>query len=186
MSFVCSADLQHPPTFPRSRVSDAPIPASIRLRKRNTSTSELMSSTTVSQQNHNRAWIQKQKTSSTAQTKMNKSETRHNPQLSRQVSSLSQRKSSSVSSNGAKSEQKHDRRVTYESEESDNDMGDFIVDDVDNSMEMQSIIRQIFGNREYDESREISFLQASCHRYRESSARVPAVRSTPLPSQTST
>lgn len=37
-------------------------------------------------------------------------------------------------------------------------MGDFIVDDVDNSMEMQSIIRQIFGNREYDESREISFL----------------------------
>ena len=158
MSFVCSADLQHPPTFPRSRVSDAPIPASIRLRKRNTSTSELMSSTTVSQQNHNRAWIQKQKTSSTAQTKMNKSETRHNPQLSRQVSSLSQRKSSSVSSNGAKSEQKHDRRVTYESEESDNDMGDFIVDDVDNSMEMQSIIRQIFGNREYDESREISFL----------------------------
>ena len=35
---------------------------------------------------------------------------------------------------------------------------DFIVDDVDNSMEMQSIIRQIFGNREYDESREISFL----------------------------
>ena len=88
---------------------------------------------------------------------MNKSETRHNPQLSRQVSSLSQRKSSSVSSNGAKSEQKHDRRVTYESEESDNDMGDFIVDDVDNSMEMQSFIRQIFGSREYDESREISF-----------------------------
>lgn len=162
MSFVCSADLQHPPTFPRSRGSDAPIPASIRLRKRNTNTSELMSSTNVSQRNHNRAWTQQQETPSTAQIKMNKSETRHNPQLSRQVSrpvsSLSQRKSSSVTPDGAKSEKKHDRRVTYESEESDSDMGDFIVDDVDNSTEMQSFIRQIFGSREYDESREISFL----------------------------
>lgn len=170
MLFVCWANLQHPPTFPRSRGSDAPIPASIRLRKRNTSTSELMSSTNLSHRNNNnnnsntRALIQKQEVPSTSQIKMNKSETRHNSQLSRQVSqsnsssSSSQRKPSSVTPNRTKNERKQERRVTYESEESDNDMGDFIVDDVDNSMEMQSFIRQIFGTREYDESREISFL----------------------------
>ena len=44
-----------------------------------------------------------------------------------------------------------------ESEESDSEMDDFIIDDVDDPKDIHSFIRQIFGNREYDESRDISF-----------------------------
>ena len=39
-------------------------------------------------------------------------------------------------------------------------MDDFIVDDVDNCNEMQSLIRDLVGRRTYDESREISFFDA--------------------------
>ena len=93
---------------------------------------------------------------------MNKSEIRHNSQVSRQLPgrNTTHNSISPPYKNEKKNRREEEKRVTYENDESDREMTDFIVDDVDNSQEIQSFIRQIFGNREYDESREISFFNS--------------------------
>ena len=160
VSSVSSPNPQHPPTFPRARAADAPVPASLRLRKRNANTAELMGSTSLSHPATNRQPSNpKREASSTAQLKKKKPETQRSPPLSHPPSrsATSQKPSSSVAAGGRKNDREPGRRMLSESEESDSEMDDFIIDDVDDSKDIHSFIRQIFGNREYDESRDISF-----------------------------
>ena len=121
-----------------------------------------MNSTNFSQKANHRVSNSGQESSSVSKMKMNKSETRHNTQVSRQLPGRNtvHNSISPPYKNEKKNRREEEKRVTYENDESDREMTDFIVDDVDNSQEIQSFIRQIFGNREYDESREISFFNS--------------------------
>ena len=161
------SDEQHPPKKVRYVGPNTHVPASIRLRKGpvqiDTSTMTRDSTRAALNTNTPLPAVSSDHNLNTKNTKSKAATSRshsHTIQRNTRTPETDRNKHSTQTQGKHVHPLRESTRRPLEPQEDDGEMDDFIVDDVDNCNEMQSLIRDLVGRRTYDESREISFFDA--------------------------
>ena len=155
------SDEQHPPKKVRYVGPNTHVPASIRLRKGpvqiDTSTMTRDSTRAALNTNTPLPAVSSDRNLNTKNTKSNAATSRshsHTIQRKTRTPETDRNKHSTQTQGKHVHPLRESTRRPLEPQEDDGEMDDFIVDDVDNCNEMQSLIRDLVGRRTYDESRE--------------------------------